>query len=249
MIIALANRAGQVGKSTLAAFLHSMADSEHDLIAVETQSPGIKQWGLPHESIAPDDVDKLYTSMLMTDKAIIDIGSHDFRAMMDNASGYSGLVETVDRWVLPTLPDARFRQNDVIETLQFLLEAGAPMASMRVVVNKVQPAALSRAEADMELLRGKFPGLQVGMIFAHALLQEAPHRVGETLKNYATQTKEEMQRLAAEMRSLEDGPKKEALRKQLLKQASGHVKAASANVLADEGSGFWQFVTANGSVK
>lgn len=132
MKIAIVNFSGNVGKSTIAKNLLKPRMDGIEIINIETinsdDSDGQKMKG--------KQFGQLSEQLMLTDDAIIDVGSsniEDFVKLMDR---YDGSHEDFDIFLIPVVKENK-QVKDTIATINALSSMGVPPEKIRVVFNRL----------------------------------------------------------------------------------------------------------------
>jgi len=132
MKIAVINFSGNVGKSTVARYL--LAPRVKDASFISVESINANEGG---DSIRGKQFGRLSEKLMMSDAAIIDIGSSNVEDFMTLMAQYHGSHDDIDLFVVPTIKENK-QMRDTIATIQGLSEMGVSAKKIRVVFNRLE---------------------------------------------------------------------------------------------------------------
>lgn len=132
MRVAVINFSGNVGKSTVAKHLLLPRIDNAEFVAVETINAD--EGG---ETVRGKDFGSLQERLMLTDAAVIDVGSSNVEEFVKLMGRYKGSHEDVDYFVVPAVKENK-QIKDTISTIESLAGLGVAATRIRVVLNKVE---------------------------------------------------------------------------------------------------------------
>jgi hypothetical protein len=134
MKIAVFNFSGNTGKTTLVRHLFAPRMPDAELFAIE--SINAEDIVDPREMhMRGREFGKLYTRLLMADKAIVDVGTSNVEEFDARMAQYDGSHEVFDRYIIPTVMESK-QQKDTRATIEALVEKGVGTDRIHVLFNK-----------------------------------------------------------------------------------------------------------------
>ena len=133
MKIFIANRSGNVGKTTIRRHLFEPRMPGAEVVSVET----INNDGADEGAIRGEQFALVQDLLLTVDQVIVDIGSSNFEAFRDLMRKYEGSHDDVDRFIIPTEPEIK-QEKDTILTINDLADMGVPAEKIVVLFNKIR---------------------------------------------------------------------------------------------------------------
>lgn len=133
MKIAVLNFSGNVGKSTIAKHLLLPRIEDAELISVET----INSDESDGEAVKGSEFGALSEQLLLTESAVIDVGSSNVEQFVRLMDQYKGSHEDVDFFVIPVVKESK-QMRDTINTINTLSKMGVDSARIRVVFNMIE---------------------------------------------------------------------------------------------------------------
>lgn len=133
MKAAVINFSGNVGKSTVAKYLLAPRIREADYISVEL----INADEGDGTNIRGKQFGQLTEQLMMSEAAIIDVGSSNVEDFMKLMKQYNGSHEDIDLFVVPAVKEAK-QVKDTIATIQALSAMGVSAKKIRLVFNRVE---------------------------------------------------------------------------------------------------------------
>ncbi len=133
MKAAVINFSGNVGKSTVAKYLLAPRIREADYISVES----INADEGDGTNIRGKQFGQLTEQLMMSDAAIIDIGSSNVEDFMRLMKQFHGSHEDIDLFVVPAVKEAK-QIKDTIAKSQALSSMGISAKKIRLVFNRVE---------------------------------------------------------------------------------------------------------------
>lgn len=131
MKIAVVNFSGNVGKSTIAKNLFKPRISDAEIISVET----INSAEIDGQQMKGSQFRQLSEQLLLTDSAIIDVGSSNIENFINLMEQYSGSHEDFDLFIVPVVKESK-QTKDSIATINTLSSMGIPQEKIRIVFNR-----------------------------------------------------------------------------------------------------------------
>src|SRR5699024_3161 len=113
MKIAIMNFSGNVGKSTIAKHLLLPRMKGAELISVETINADENDG----ESVKGREFGALSEQLMLTDEAVIDVGSSNVEEFIRLMDQYKGSHEDVDFFLIPVVKDSK-QMRDSISTIR-----------------------------------------------------------------------------------------------------------------------------------
>lgn len=132
MKIAVMNFSGNVGKSTIARHLLLPRVKDAELISVET----INSDDGDGRAVRGTEFGALSEHLMMTDNAIVDVGSSNIEPFTKLMDQYQGSHEDMDLFVIPVVKEAK-QMRDTINTIETLAAMGVDAKRIAVVFNRV----------------------------------------------------------------------------------------------------------------
>jgi len=133
MKVAVLSFSGNVGKSTIARFL------------LAPRIPGARQFSVESinaeghgEQIRADQFVNMIEEVMLSDKAVIDVGASNIEQFVIQMQEQGGDSEDIHYYVIPTVPDLK-QQKDTLNTIKTLSSLGVEADKMRIVFNMVNP--------------------------------------------------------------------------------------------------------------
>lgn len=136
MKIAILNKSGNVGKTTIATSLFLARMPDADFISVESTNIGAEAEGIEAQSLRGKEFKEIQDRLLRTDSAIIDVGSSNVDDWLKYMQQYQGSHEEFDYFVIPVINDTKIF-GDTIRTIRGLKALGVEKKRIRVVFNRV----------------------------------------------------------------------------------------------------------------
>jgi len=133
MKTAVINFSGNVGKSTVAKHLLAPRIRDADYISVES----INADEGDGDNIRGKQFGELTQQLMMSDAAIIDIGSSNVEDFMKLMKQFHGSHEDIDLFVIPAVKESK-QIKDTIATIQALSAMGVPSKKIRLIFNRVE---------------------------------------------------------------------------------------------------------------
>lgn len=132
MRIAVINFSGNVGKSTIARHLLLPRIKGAEMIAVES----INSDDGDGEAVRGSEFGALSEHLLLTENAVVDVGSSNVEAFTRLMRQYQGSHEDMDMFVVPAVKEAK-QLRDTINTIEALSGMGVEPERIRLVFNRV----------------------------------------------------------------------------------------------------------------
>lgn len=133
MKTAVINFSGNVGKSTVAKHLLAPRIRDADYISVESINADEGDGA----NIRGKQFGELTQQLMMSDAAIIDIGSSNVEDFMKLMKQFHGSHEDIDLFVIPAVKESK-QIKDTIATIQALSAMGVPSKKIRLIFNRVE---------------------------------------------------------------------------------------------------------------
>jgi hypothetical protein len=146
--IGVINFSGNTGKSTLAMHLLKPRIADARLFAIESVNSGSDQAAI---RLRGGQFDILQEGVLLSDAAIIDVGSSNVDDFIKQMAKAQGSQADFDYFIVPTMKEVK-KQVDTLATLRSLRSIGVSAPRIRIVFNAVEPE-------DLELLEDVFETL------------------------------------------------------------------------------------------
>lgn len=132
MKIAVLNNSGNVGKSTICQNLLIPRIVNAELFKVESINNDLSQEG---QQINGRKYDELITNVMISDAAIVDVGSSNIEEFLNQMEEYQGSHEDFDYFIIPVVPDTK-QQIDSITTITTLNSIGIDNNKIKVIFNR-----------------------------------------------------------------------------------------------------------------
>jgi hypothetical protein len=138
MKVLVANRSGNVGKTTTTHHLLAPRLDNPEIVSVESINAGENDDG----AIRGEQFALVQDLLLTVDSAIVDVGSSNFESFRDLMKKYAGSHEDFDLFVVPTASladkaDSK-QEGDTINTVQDLSDLGVPPQKIVVLFNMIE---------------------------------------------------------------------------------------------------------------
>jgi hypothetical protein len=138
MKVLVANRSGNVGKTTTAHHLIAPRVGNVEPVSVESINAGESDEG----AIRGEQYALVQDLLLTVDSAVIDVGSSNFESFRDLMKKYEGSHEDFDLFVVPTASvvdkaDSK-QERDTIMTIKDLADIGVPAQKIVVLFNMIE---------------------------------------------------------------------------------------------------------------
>lgn len=129
----VSNIASNVGKSEISRHLLAPRVQNAQLISVESLNTNGSG-----EEMDASRFDEIMELVLLSDAAVVDVGSADFREFMIRMVQLHGSHETIDFFVLPVIA-AHKQQIETVKTIKLLRAMGVERERIRIVFNMTEP--------------------------------------------------------------------------------------------------------------
>lgn len=137
MKIALVNKSGSVGKTTLTAHLVHPRMNGAPVYAIEASNTTAKDFGIAVKSYDPTQFKEMLRDLFRDDDAILDIGgSKNFSDFYEKMIEAGTSHDEFDYFIVPVIPNEK-AERESADTIFALLKANIPAEKIRVVYNKV----------------------------------------------------------------------------------------------------------------
>ncbi|BCF95423.1 StbB family protein [Paraburkholderia largidicola] len=133
MKILVANRSGNVGKTTTVRHLLAPRIKEPEIVSVETINSDESDEG----AIRGQQFALVQDLLLTVDDVVVDVGSSNFESFRDLMRTYDGSHEDFDLFVVPVVPETK-QERDTILTIKDLADIGVPPQKIVVLFNKLE---------------------------------------------------------------------------------------------------------------
>jgi hypothetical protein len=134
MKVAVINFSGNVGKSTVSRHMLKPRMNDCEIISIETINSNDH---VDAANVKGREFGNVLEVMVLHDDLIVDIGSSNIEALMQQMKHYRGSHEDFDFFIVPTTPDEK-QQRDTISTIDALAELGVPPKKIRLLLNLVE---------------------------------------------------------------------------------------------------------------
>ena len=131
--IVTSNISGNVGKSEACRHLIAPRITDAELISIESINSNGSGVAMEAEQFS-----EIMRTVMMSDSAVVDVGSADFKEFMTRMVQQAGSHEDIDFFVLPVVADKK-QQTDTVKTIQLLRAMGVEPEKIRILFNKVRP--------------------------------------------------------------------------------------------------------------
>ncbi|ECO4312776.1 hypothetical protein AB0001_004773 [Salmonella enterica] len=132
MKVAIINFSGNNGKTTLGDNLFVPRIPDALYLTVESINAGSEA-----EKVRGKDFGVILEEMMMSEKAIIDVGASNVEDLMKLMRQYKGSHEEFDLFVVPAVKESK-QIDDTMSTIRALSALGVPSKKIKVVMNKVE---------------------------------------------------------------------------------------------------------------
>jgi hypothetical protein len=133
MKILVANRSGNVGKSTIARHLLAPRMPGAEMVTVESINSDESDEG----AIRGEQFAHIQDFLLTVDTAIVDVGTSNFENFYALMKKYAGSHEDFDLFVVPTMPDSK-QERDTVMTIKDLADLGVPAKKIVTLFNLIE---------------------------------------------------------------------------------------------------------------
>lgn len=147
MKIAVLNYPGTVGKTTTAVNLFKPRMPGAEMIAVESINETAQDLGVDVKKITGERFREVFTRLLKTDNAIVDIGSSNIEDFLDGMAKFEDSHLEFDYFVLPVTSGTK-EQKETIAMFKSLQNFGVDTKKVRVLFNRVN----NSVEEEFEIL-------------------------------------------------------------------------------------------------
>ncbi|ENE6639005.1 transcriptional regulator [Salmonella enterica] len=147
MKVAVLNNSGNVGKSTICQNLLMPRMSNAELFKVESINNDLQQEG---QQINGRKFDELITNVMVSDSAIVDVGSSNIEEFLTQMEEYKGSHEDFNYFIIPIVPDTK-QQIDSISTIVTLNGIGIENDKIKVIFNRAD-----KKDDDLEFQYSEF---------------------------------------------------------------------------------------------
>lgn len=124
---------GNVGKSTLSAYLLGPRMPDARILSVETIN---EDEGVDAEVVRGKQFERVQEELLLADSAIVDVGASNVEEFMKRMQQFRGAHEDFDMFIIPTVKETK-QIRDTITTINALRAMDVPAKKLRLVFNKV----------------------------------------------------------------------------------------------------------------
>jgi len=139
MKIFVLNSSGNVGKSLISRELFYSRLEDPLIIEVETVNRGSKE--IAHLNVqqfeSGDDFMEVYVKLMEYENVIVDVGASNLAAFWEQMSGYAGLEELFDLFVIPTVSGDK-EMTDTYKTINFLRSQNISDSKIKIIFNRVK---------------------------------------------------------------------------------------------------------------
>ena len=139
------NYTGTVGKTTLTVNLLKRRMPDAEIIAVESINETAGDLGLEIKQIAGDKFRDVFTRLLRTNHAIVDVGASNIEDFLDGMARYEDSSAEVDCFLIPVTSGTK-EQKETLAMFKALLQLGVDPARIKIVFNRVQSDVVSEFE-------------------------------------------------------------------------------------------------------
>ena len=136
MKVAVVNRPGTVGKTTLAAHLLAPRMPGATIIAVEDVNQTVASLGLEADRIEGDAFREIFRKLMLLDDAIVDVGTSNIRLFLQGMVKFEDSHLEFDYFVVP-LTSGTKEQSETITMISTLADFGIPAHKIRLIFNRV----------------------------------------------------------------------------------------------------------------
>ena len=149
MKIFMLNSTGNVGKSLLSRELFYPRMDDSKIVEIETVNSGSINFNSLNidKFKADDDFMDVYMQILEHENIILDVGASNLASFWDKLSGFAGVEDLFDFFVIPTGTRGKL-QEDTYKTILFLRSEGIDEDKIKVIFNGVETSV----ESDFEVL-------------------------------------------------------------------------------------------------
>lgn len=147
MKVAVINNSGNVGKSTLCQNLLMPRMLNAELFKVESINNDLQQEG---QQINGRKFPELITNVIISESAIVDVGSSNIEEFIRQMEEYKGSHEDFDYFLIPVVPDTK-QQIDSVSTIITLNGLGIENEKIKIIFNRAD-----KKEDDLEYQYSEF---------------------------------------------------------------------------------------------
>lgn len=131
------NCAGGVGKTTVVAhFLHPRMPGA-DLYSLETINESVSNFNIENTSMRGDEFSRLYSLMLTSESAIVDVGASNVEGFLSRMTGFDDGHDEFDYFIIPTTSKSK-DTKDTLKTIALLNGIGVPAEKIKIIFNMVK---------------------------------------------------------------------------------------------------------------
>jgi len=147
MKIAVMSYSGSVGKTVIAHHLLKARMPDAVFKSVETINQSAADLGASDvEQLRGRDFRTLLQSILLEDRAIIDVGMSNIESMMEAMEQVEGSAHEFDMFIIPVTPDQKAWQEG-LKTADVLSGMGVSADKIRILPNKIEKSAADEIPA------------------------------------------------------------------------------------------------------
>jgi cellulose biosynthesis protein BcsQ len=133
MKVAVINRSGNAGKTTISRHLLAPRMNNSPIISFESTNLDGKEKIV----MRGNDFGKLSEALVLVDDIIVDIGSSNIEDFTNLMMEYQGSHEDLDFYVVPTTTDPKIL-DDTVKTLTQLQDFGVPASKIRLIFMRLE---------------------------------------------------------------------------------------------------------------
>lgn len=134
--VVIGSYVGKSGKTTLTANLFAPRMPNAPVIAIESINETAAEVGVDIEQMRGSAFRQLFKRLMMEECAIIDVGTSNIEAFLEQIVKFDGAHEEIDYFVVPVVAGS-VEQKESLKTVQALAAIGVPKEKIRILFNKV----------------------------------------------------------------------------------------------------------------
>ena len=141
MKITVLNYPGTVGKTTIAVNMLCPRMENVDFIAVESFNESAESLGVDVTKITGVRFREVYTRLLKTENAIVDVGASNIEGFLDGMAKFEDSHLEIDYFLIPVTCGSK-EQTETLIMFQTLINYGIDPSCIKIVFNRVQDSVI-----------------------------------------------------------------------------------------------------------
>ncbi len=137
MKIVVINFGGNIGKTTLSAYLLYPRLGQPKMIAVESINETAQEKGLEVDQIRGDKFKEIYRDLVVNESVIVDVGASNVEGFLEGLASFENGHDEVDLFLIPVTSGVK-EQTESIKTALVLSRMGVERERIRLLFNRVK---------------------------------------------------------------------------------------------------------------